>query len=89
LEEEIENRGDGEVLVYNAIKMEVTWEISKTIELSSIRAMDNHPFYPNVMLICDSFGKIMLIDIFQNYIINIFEERAFHLNHPSFCLVPT
>jgi hypothetical protein len=41
------------------------------------------------MLVCDSFGKIMLIDIFRNSIINIFEERAFHLSHPSFCLVPT
>lgn len=71
------------------MKMEVTWEMSKTIDLSSIRALDSHPFYPNIMAICDSYGKIMLTDIYENYIVNIFEERAFHLSHPSFCLVPS
>ena len=69
--------------------MEVTWEMSKTIDLSSIRAMDSHPVYSNIMVVCDSFGKVMIADIYENYIINIFEERAFHLNHPSFCLVPS
>lgn len=60
------------MIVYNAMKNEVTWEMSKTIDLSSIRAMDAHPFYPNIMAICDSNGKIMLTDIYENYIINIF-----------------
>jgi hypothetical protein len=63
--------------------------MSKTVDLSSIRAMDSHPFYPNVMVICDSYGKVIIVDIYENCVINIFEERAFHLNHPSFCLVPS
>lgn len=63
--------------------------MSKTIDLSSIRAMDSHPYYSNIIAICDSYGKVMLTDIYENYIVNIFEERAFHLNHPSFCLAPS
>jgi hypothetical protein len=35
--------------------------------------MDSHPFYPHIMLICDSYAKIMLTDIYENYIVNIFE----------------
>ena len=46
--------------------------MSKTIDLSSIRAMDSHPFYPNVMVICDSYGKVIIADIYENCIINIF-----------------
>jgi hypothetical protein len=76
-------------VVYNSAIGEVTWEMSKSIDLSAIRAMDSHPFYPHIMLICDSYSKIMLTDIYENYIVNIFEERGFHLNYPSFCLVPT
>jgi hypothetical protein len=38
--------------------------MSKTIDLSSIRAMDSHPYQPNIAAICDSFGKIIIVDIF-------------------------
>ena len=77
------------MVIYNALKGEVTWEMSRTIDLSSIKCMDSHPIFSNVLLICDSFGKILLADIFENIILNMFEERAFHLSHPSFCLVPS
>lgn len=63
-DEETESRGDGEVIVWNALKNEVTWEMSKTIDLSSIRAMDSHPYYSNIIVICDSYGKVMLTDIY-------------------------
>lgn len=76
------------MVVYNALKGEITWEMSKSIDLASIRAIDSHPYYEQIVAICDSFGKVMLTDIYENYVVNIFEERAFHLNHPSFCLAP-
>jgi hypothetical protein len=44
--------------------MEITWEMSKTLDLSSIRAMDNHPYLPNIMVVCDSFGKVIIGDIY-------------------------
>lgn len=46
--------------------------MSKIIDLSSIRAMDRHPIYENIMVVCDSYGKIIIIDIYENYIVNIF-----------------
>ena len=70
------------MLIYNASRAEVTWEMGKTIDLASIKCMDNHPTFPNVMLICDNNGKILLADIYENIILNIFEERAYHLMHP-------
>lgn len=62
--------------------------MSKSIDLSSITCIDTHPTYQNIALICDSYGKLLLVDIFENFIINMFEERAYHLGHPNFCLVP-
>jgi hypothetical protein len=38
--------------------------MSKSIDLSSIRAMDSHPYLPNIAVICDSFGKVIIVDIF-------------------------
>lgn len=72
-EEESDYRGDGEALVYSTKYFEVTWEVSKSIDLSSITCIDTHPVYENIALICDSHGKLILIDIFENFIINIFE----------------
>lgn len=89
LQEDDESRGDGDVIIYNALREEITWEMGRTIDLASIKCMDSHPIFPNVMLICDGNGKILLADIYENIILNIFEERAFHLLYPEFCLSPS
>ena len=54
-----------------------------------MRGLEFHPHYPNIMLIGDCYGKIILADIYLNSVVNIFEERGFHLGHPSFCVIPT
>lgn len=46
--------------------------MSKSADLSSITCIDTHPKYENIALICDSSGKLILVDIFENFIINIF-----------------
>ena len=40
-------------------------------------------------MFCDKSGKIFIVDIFLKTIVNMFEERGFHLQHPQFRLIPT
>jgi bromodomain and WD repeat domain containing protein 1/3 len=69
----------------------VTCELSKDISLrvGGVRAMDAHPIYPNILLICEAEGHIILFDLFLGCIVNVFEERGYHILHPQFSLIPT
>lgn len=51
--------------------------------------MDAHPYFPNILLICEADGHILLFDIFVGCVVNTFEERGFHILHPQFQLIPT
>lgn len=51
--------------------------------------MDAHPYYPNILLICEAEGHIILFDLFLTCIVNVFEERGYHILHPQFSLIPT
>lgn len=51
--------------------------------------MDAHPYFPNILLIGESDGHILFLDIFVGCIVNTFEERGFHLLHPQFQLIPS
>lgn len=35
--------------------------------------MDAHPYYPNILLICEAEGNILLFDIFLGVVINLFQ----------------
>lgn len=54
VEEEESDRGRGEVLVYSLQLRKVTSELSRDVsqEYGGIRAMDAHPTFPNILLIC-------------------------------------
>lgn len=90
VEEDDSDRGHGDLLVYSVVEKKITCEFSKEISvpLSAIKAMDSHPNYPNIILICEANGRIILFDIFLKCIVNIFEERGFHILHPQFNLIP-
>lgn len=62
-EDESENRGDGEIMIYSLIRNEITWEVSRDFDLASIKGMEFHPRYPNILLTADANGKIILLDI--------------------------
>lgn len=51
--------------------------------------MDAHPTYPNILLICEADGHVLLFDIFIGCVVNTFEERGYHILHPQFQLIPT
>jgi len=51
--------------------------------------MDAHPTYPNILLICEADGHVLLFDIFIGCVVNSFEERGYHILHPQFQLIPT
>ena len=51
--------------------------------------MDAHPYYPNILLICEAEGNIILFDIFIGCVVNAFQERGYHILHPQFQLIPT
>jgi hypothetical protein len=91
VDDEDSDRGRGEVLVYSLKDHRVTCELSKDVsqEYGGIRAMDAHPCYPNILLICEADGHILLFDIFLGCIVNTFEERGYHILHPQFQLIPT
>ena len=91
VEEEDNDRGRGEVLVFSLSQNRVTTELSKDVsqEYGGIRAMDAHPYFPNILLICEADGHILLFDIFIGCIVNTFEERGYHVLHPQFQLIPT
>ena len=54
VEEEDNDRGRGEVLVFSMKENRVTIELSKDVsqEYGGVRAMDAHPYYPNILLVC-------------------------------------
>lgn len=91
VEEDDSDRGRGEVLVYSLSENAVTCELSRDVsqEYGGIRAMDPHPTFPNILLICEADGHILLFDIFVGCIVNTFEERGFHILYPQFQLIPT
>ena len=51
--------------------------------------MDAHPYYPNILLICQADGHILLFDMFIGCVVNTFQERGYHISHPQFQLIPT
>ena len=69
----------------------MTYELSKDISLTlgGIKAMDSHPIYPNILLICEAEGHVILLDLFLGCVVNVFEERGYHILHPQFPLIPT
>ncbi len=58
------------------------------MRVASIRGMDTHPTYPNIMVACEGTGRILIIDFILKSILNSFELRGFHLLHPQFSLNP-
>jgi hypothetical protein len=42
------------------------------IKLASVRGMDTHPIYPNVVLICEGTGRILMMDFILKTILNTF-----------------
>lgn len=34
--------------------------------------MDAHPYYPNILLICEADGHVLLFDIFIGCVVNTF-----------------
>lgn len=58
------------------------------IKVASVRGMDTHPTYPNVAVICEGTGRILVIDFLLKTILNTFELKGFHLLYPYFSLNP-
>jgi hypothetical protein len=59
------------------------------MKIGGVRAMDAHPHFPNILVICEAEGQIILFDIFLCVVVNVFEERGYHIMHSQFCLIPT
>jgi len=58
------------------------------IKVASVRGLDTHPIYPNIVAICEGTGRILILDFLLKTILNTFELRGFHLLHPQFSLNP-
>lgn len=58
------------------------------MKVASVRGMDAHPIYPNIVLVCEGTGRILILDFLLKSIINTFELRGYHLLHPQFFLNP-
>jgi hypothetical protein len=60
-----------------------------SLDVGGIKAMDSHPYFPNILLICEAEGHIILFDLFLGCVVNVFEERGYHILHPQFRLIPS
>lgn len=58
------------------------------MRVSSVRGLDAHPYYPNIVVICEGSGRILLFDFILKTVINVFELKGFHLLHPQYPLTP-
>jgi hypothetical protein len=90
VDEDDDDRGNGDVIACSLDNKEVIFEFSKDmpIKVASVRGMDAHPTYPNIVVVCEGTGRILVIDFLLKTILNTFELRGFHLLHPHFALNP-
>lgn len=42
------------------------------MKVASVRGLDAHPYYPNIVVICEGTGRIILFDIILKTVVNLF-----------------
>lgn len=42
------------------------------IKVASVRGMDTHPTYPNIAVVCEGTGRILILDFLLKTILNTF-----------------